>query len=349
LPFTARHVYYPNEGDTPDVPRDLTTLANRVDAEFVQMTGAAFAAAAPDANLVGRRIRITASGGGHTAGQVYLDIGTAFILDSADLSTVQPLDGTLTALAAIVTAADKLIYATGADAFSTTTLSGFIRTLLDDPDAATALATLGAQASDADLIALAALPSAADKMPYSTGAQAWALTTITAAARTILARADGVHYDDVAKDANGLAAGSFHAYRAATQGPAASGYEVVWNAEAIDVSGWHNPATGRFTPQVAGYYDLKWLTTHLAVTAGKYLQSNLYKNGALHRAGPLAIQDAAGNPLRSGASAVVKANGTTDYFSVFVFTDDAAGIAVMGGTGREDLSHFCGHLIGRST
>jgi hypothetical protein len=213
----------------------------------------------------------------------------------------------------------------------------FMAALLDDPDAATHLTTLGFTAAGRAIIARAAGITNADVDPAA------------ALAYAKLALADAVKYSDMAKDANGLAAGTFHAYRAATQGPAASGYEVVWNAEAIDVSGWHNPATGRFTPQVAGYYDLKWLTTHLAVTAGKYLQSNLYKNGALHRAGPLAIQDAAGNPLRSGASTVVKANGTTDYFSVFAFTDDAAGIAVMGGTGREDLSHFCGHLIGRST
>jgi hypothetical protein len=55
----------------------------------------------------------------------------------------QPLDDTLTAIAALVTAADKLIYATGADAFATTTLTAFARTLLDDVDAATMRTTLG--------------------------------------------------------------------------------------------------------------------------------------------------------------------------------------------------------------
>ncbi|HJW26436.1 MAG TPA: hypothetical protein VJ576_16195 [Rhodocyclaceae bacterium] len=80
----------------------------------------------------------------------------------------QPLDATLTALAAIVTAADKLIYATGPDTFATTTLSAFIRTLLDDADAATARATLGA-ASPADInAAIAALvnssPAALDTL-----------------------------------------------------------------------------------------------------------------------------------------------------------------------------------------
>lgn len=61
------------------------------------------------------------------------------------LGNKQPLDQTLTALAALATAANKLIYATGPDTFSTTDLTGFARTLLDDADAATMRGTLGIQ------------------------------------------------------------------------------------------------------------------------------------------------------------------------------------------------------------
>ena len=60
------------------------------------------------------------------------------------LSSKQNTDATLTALAGLNTSADRLIYATGADQFALTPLTAFIRTLLDDVDAASARATLGA-------------------------------------------------------------------------------------------------------------------------------------------------------------------------------------------------------------
>jgi hypothetical protein len=63
---------------------------------------------------------------------------------TAALGGKQPLDATLTALAALATVADRMIYATGADAFATTPLTAFARTVLDDADAATMRATLGA-------------------------------------------------------------------------------------------------------------------------------------------------------------------------------------------------------------
>ena len=59
----------------------------------------------------------------------------------------QPLDDTLTALAGLTTSADKLIYATGTDAFSLTPLTVFARSFLDDSSQSEFLATVGAIAS----------------------------------------------------------------------------------------------------------------------------------------------------------------------------------------------------------
>jgi hypothetical protein len=64
-------------------------------------------------------------------------------LSGYGITDAQPLDATLTALAGVTTAADQVIYSTGADTFSTTGLTSFGRNLIDDTDATTARTTLG--------------------------------------------------------------------------------------------------------------------------------------------------------------------------------------------------------------
>ena len=54
----------------------------------------------------------------------------------------QALDAGLTSIAGLTTAADQMIYATGADTYATTSLSTYARSLLDDADAAAARTTL---------------------------------------------------------------------------------------------------------------------------------------------------------------------------------------------------------------
>lgn len=66
---------------------------------------------------------------------------TAFVQTS--LSSRQPLDATLTALSGVSTAANQLIYSTASDTFSTTGITSFGRSIIDDADELTARTTLG--------------------------------------------------------------------------------------------------------------------------------------------------------------------------------------------------------------
>lgn len=58
-------------------------------------------------------------------------------------SIVQAYDAGLASIAGLTTSADKMIYTTGSDAYATTSLTPFARTILDDATSAAALTTLG--------------------------------------------------------------------------------------------------------------------------------------------------------------------------------------------------------------
>lgn len=141
---------------------------------------------------------------------------TSGTIDAArlpDLSaTYQPKDAELTALAGLTSAADAAPYFTGSGTAAVMTVTTFARSILDDVADSNVRSTLGLgdsatknvgasagtvaagdhahsgvyQPADAELTALAGLTSAADAVPYFTGAGTAGTTTLTAFARSIL-------------------------------------------------------------------------------------------------------------------------------------------------------------------
>lgn len=88
--------------------------------------------------------------------------------------------------------------------------------------------------------------------------------------------------------------------------------KILFQTEEFDTN--NNFASSTFTPTVAGYYQLSTLVGTTAVITNEAIIS-IYKNGSVYKylADPYASSIA-----MLGGSCLVYANGTTDYFEVYM-------------------------------
>lgn len=113
-----------------DGSTDLTTG----DIESGMLVNALYVAGSDHFRLVNQSGVVPISGGG---------TGAATAAGARSNLDVQQLDTELTGLAGVTSAADKVPYFTGSGTAAVATLTSFLRTVLDDTDAATARGTLG--------------------------------------------------------------------------------------------------------------------------------------------------------------------------------------------------------------
>jgi hypothetical protein len=116
--------------------------------------------------------------------------------------------------------------------------------------------------------------------------------------------------------------------------------KVTFNTEQWDLTSDYDTATSRFTPSVSGYYQFNSSFYFLAPVDGGVTQIQLVKNGSVFKWGN--ILTAAGTQSHSPLlSATAYANGTTDYFEIYIWQNSGT----KNISGSTTLTWFDGHLI----
>lgn len=97
-------------------------------------------------------------------------------------------------------------------------------------------------------------------------------------------------------------------------------------------------SSGTFTPNVAGYYQINAQVTMDAATSALYMMF-LYKNGSGYKR---LSQTSNSTTYGQNGSIVVEANGSTDYFEIYVYQTTGSTQTV---NTNNEASHFSGCLV----
>jgi hypothetical protein len=110
---------------------------------------------------------------------------------------------------------------------------------------------------------------------------------------------------------NGQSAPAFSAYQGTNQSiPSATQTKVTIDTEEFDTN--NNFASSRFTPTVAGYYQINGsIQTN---GSQQYLSSSIFKNGTIYKYGGFGT-----TMYQSSVSSLVYLNGSTDYVELYVY------------------------------
>ena len=115
---------------------------------------------------------------------------------------------------------------------------------------------------------------------------------------------------------------AFSAYLNTTQATSSgTSTKVTCNTKEFDTASAYDNATNyRFTPLVAGYYQVTGEIQYAATVSTAVCTAILYKNGSQFKTGAQ-IHGSTTKAIGSIVSALVYFNGTTDYVELYAFQD----------------------------
>jgi len=134
---------------------------------------------------------------------------------------------------------------------------------------------------------------------------------------------------------------AFSAYQGANQAITNNTWtKLQMNTENFDTNSDYDTSTYRFTPSVAGYYQISTSIRNFSNSSISYAFVGVYKNGTGWKDAAVPVYLA--NYAVGGLTALVYLNGTSDYVETYAFI-------LSGGTNTVELnfsqSNFSGALV----
>jgi hypothetical protein len=133
---------------------------------------------------------------------------------------------------------------------------------------------------------------------------------------------------------------AFSAYPVSNQSISANTpTKVIFDTEVFDTNNNYNTANSRFTPTVAGYYQMTFSLYAATSSLGIY-HLNFYKNGTLYKQSNYNVAPA--SALMSNMTSLIYLNGSTDYVEAYFSSQFAS---TLGGSAGSQFFEFSGVLV----
>jgi hypothetical protein len=140
---------------------------------------------------------------------------------------------------------------------------------------------------------------------------------------------------------------AFSAYMTANQTLAYnSSTKLVFDAEDFDTASCFNTSTNRFTPTVAGYYQINSSMFWTGTAARNYYVGNfIYKNGSNIRATIQSFVLGAGTDSVIVVTGLIYMNGSTDYLESYGYQVDYTASGTILISSNSSYTTFNGSLV----
>jgi hypothetical protein len=122
----------------------------------------------------------------------------------------------------------------------------------------------------------------------------------------------------------------------------ATNTKIPFNTEEWDTNSNYDPVTNyRFTPTIAGYYQVNIKIQLDNTGSGGETYTALYKNGSIYKRVGM-IPNIASTGRSPVGSIVVYLNGSTDYIEAYVFQNTGGSVAL---SGTPDFAYFQASMV----